>query len=218
MTDQPTTAPSRLQRRSAVEVLLWLLVAAVVAIGCTGSDDGDDEGAPTDDPTSDASADASSDGAEAGRPVGDCETSVTAPEIEYRDTAELTDQERQLLDVFRARSASILVEQNPMSCRALVETSALVEAEDFGAFEVKSFSHADPEIRYDLFYFTERQPVDTTIPEVISTRLSATVEPGSTLQVWTVAETLYLAVTTPAGDTDAEAIVAHYDQLIAGEE
>ncbi len=210
MTDPSMTAPPRPRCRITVNVLLPLLVTAIVIVGCSGSDDADTATGQSDDqPT---------DGADVGSPIGACETSVTAPEIDYRDTSELTDQEQQVLEVFRERSASLLVEQNPVSCHGLVDVPARVEAEEFGAFEAKSFTHTDPEIRYDLLYFTERQSIDSTIREDITTRLSAINEPDSSLRVWTVADTLFLAVTTPADDADAEAIAAHYNQLIAGEE
>ncbi len=201
MTERSMTASPRRPDRNTVNTLLALLAAAVIIVGCVGGDDA-----------------AASDEDDAGGPVGDCETSVTAREIEYRDTTTLSDEERQVLDVFRGRSAPILVEQNPVSCRGQAEVPALVEASAFGAFEIKSFTHTDPEIRYDLVYFTERQPIDSTISETITARLSALAEPDTSLQVWTVANTLFLAVTTPADDADAEAIAAHYNQLIAGEE
>ncbi len=207
MIDRSTTTRPRRPRRTIVTVLLSVLLT-ISAAGCTGedADDGAEAGG------------AGAGGADVGGPVGDCETSVTVPEIDYRDSSVLTEQEQQVLAVFRGRTTSVLLEQNPVSCRGLVEVPALVDSEEFGAFEVKSFTHAEPEIRYDLVYFTERQPIDSTISETITARLSALAEPDTSLQVWTVANTLFLAVTAPADDPDAEAIVAHYDQLIAGEE
>lgn len=93
-----------------------------------------------------------------------------------------------------------------------------IEAEELGPFEAKSFAHADPAVRYDLFWFTERQAVDATIRDGLADRLSAAQEPDTSLRVWTVANTLLLATTTPAENDEAAAIADHYDRIIAGDE
>jgi hypothetical protein len=186
-----------------------LLAFALVVAGCSDGDEdiGAERGSTDATTTEAASAD-----------PGDCEATVDTAEIDYRSTDELTDLERQTIELFRAGSGPLLQAANPVSCRGLDEAPTQVEAAEVGAFEAKSFVHTDPEVRYDLFYFTERQPAEATVRDEISARVTEVAGEGTTVEVWSVGGTLFVATTIPSADETAPLLTAHYDQVLAGEE
>lgn len=205
-----TPSPKRFRNgRPTASLVAALLAATVTVAACSdGDDDIDAETGSTDGTTTEA---ASAD-------PGDCEATVDTAEIDYRSTDGLTETERQTIELFRAGSGPLLQASNPISCRGLDEAPTQVEAVEVGAFEAKSFVHTDPEVRYDLFYFTERQPAGATVGDEISARVTAVAGEDTTVQVWSVGSTLFVATTVPSADETAPLITAHYDQVLAGEE
>lgn len=209
LTRFPNPSSSDRSGRSAAPLLAVLMAAALALAGCSdGDEDAGSEAGSTDGTTTEAASTA----------TGDCEAPVDTAEIDYRSTDELTDIQRQTVELFRAGSGPFLQAPNPISCRGFDEAPARLAGAEVGAFEAKSFVHTDPEVRYDLFYFTERQPTGATVIDEIMTLVSAAAGEGSTVQVWTVADTLFVATTVPSADETAPLITAHYNQVLAGEE